>query len=183
MTKAAEPLQLGDFEGWQKLCREHADDHCRRAWSFAGFKGTLILLSALSAAVAAVTSAAGVPSWITTASAGLAAALAALTTGFAPEAKNEEHRRLAAGFSRAAMEFALAREVKASPGRWTVELTSIVGELRSNTFESSSERWVAAQVPDPKQGSGPAHLGECGGPGAAERPGCGLSIRFLDNSR
>jgi hypothetical protein len=183
MTKAVQPLQLGDFEGWQKVCREQADDHCRRAWSFAGFKGTLILLSALSAAVAAVTSAAGVPSWITTGSAGLAAALAALTTGFAPEAKNEEHRRLAAGFSRAAVEFALAQEVKASPGRWTVELTNIVGELRSNTFQDSPERWAAAQVPGTKRVSGPAHRDNGGGPDAAESPGCGLSIRFLDDSR
>jgi hypothetical protein len=149
MSKVKEPATVSDYAQWQELCQQKADKHCRRAWNFAGFRGALIVLSALLAAVAAVTSATGVQPWITTTSAGLAAALGVITSGFAPERKNIEHKHLAAGFYRAAREFAFAHERKASPARWTVELTTIVGELKSNTFVDTPERWAAAQVPGP----------------------------------
>lgn len=149
MTRNPEPKTISEYASWQSLCQREADKHYRRAWRFAGFRGALIIVSALLAAVAAVTSATGVPAWVTTLSAGLAAVLGVVTTGFTPERKNDEHRELAAKFYRAAREFALAEERQAPAGRWAVELTTIVGELKSNTFKDSPERWDAAKVPKP----------------------------------
>ena len=149
MIVMSDQLALTDYAGWGALCRAEARKHCRRAWNFAGFRGASIIVSAVLAAVAAVTSATGTPTWITTASAGLSAALGVVTAGFGPSEKNIEHRALAANFDRAAAEFALAEEWKAPSGRWTVEIERIVGELRSNRFEDKPERWAAARVPEP----------------------------------
>lgn len=130
--------------------RADADKHCLTATRLAGLHVSVVITSAILAAAAAVTSQTAMPTWVTTATAGLSAALAVITAAFNFQEKSSTHKEVAADLDRLAERYEQLVDWHgpALDGqKWLNKLGYIENQLAGDHPVPDEADWAAARVP------------------------------------
>lgn len=142
---------MTDYRARMEDCTARAAVQCRHAQYFAVANVTVVVTTAVLAVVAAVSAQADVPTWVTTASAGVTAGLAIITAAFRFQEKSATHQAVAAQYLRLAGRYEQLTGWQGPPPPapapdWISQLDTIQASLFMDKPVPESD-WAAAKAP------------------------------------